>query len=161
MIRLRDFVCFFCLLLSTFCFGQGANSGFKNFRSLTTDDGLPSNTINCFAKDRDGFMWMGTDNGLVRYDGSDLIIYRHIQTDSTSLSGNEVRDIQMDGDSLLWVATLKNGLCKFHFKTKKFTRYFPDASDRSKSPCTLYQPNQIPIPEIPTTPCGNTEFLNR
>lgn len=134
MVWIRYFACYFCLLLSLHCTGQDAISGFKNFRSLTTDDGLKSNAINCFAKDSSGFMWMATDNGLVRYDGSDKVIYQNIEGDTTSISGNNITDIQMEGDSILWVATNKNGLSKFHFETEKFTRYLPDVSDATSLP---------------------------
>lgn len=103
--------------------------GFKNFRSLTIEDGLPSNTITCFAKDSSGFMWMGTDNGLVRYDGSEIIVFQHNEEDITSLSGNNISDIQLEGDSILWVATLRNGLSRFRLETKTCTRYAPVFGD--------------------------------
>lgn len=134
MVQIRSFACYFFLLISLYSSGQDAASGFKNYRSLTTEDGLPSNSISCFAKDSSGFMWMGTDKGLVRYDGSDVVVYQNIEGDPKSLGGNFIRDIKMEGDSLLWVATLKHGLSKFHFKTKEFTNYFPDFDDSTSIP---------------------------
>ncbi len=134
MVHIRSFACYFFLLVSHYSFGQDDISGFKNYRSLTTEDGLPSNDISCFAKDSSGFMWMGTNKGLVRYDGSDVVVYQNIKGDTTSLAGNFIKDIEMEGDSVLWIATLKHGLSKFHFKTKKFTNYFPDVNDATSIP---------------------------
>ena len=126
--RIRNFVCLILLSASLLVRGQDAVSGFKNFRSLTIENGLPSNNVTCFAKDAYGFMWIGTTNGLARYDGSEVIVYQHIEGDTCSLSGNNIKALQMDGDSVMWVATATNGLSKFHFKTKNFTRYFPKVS---------------------------------
>lgn len=106
-------------------FAQTQNSGFRNYRLLSVDDGLPSNHITCFAKDSEGFMWIGTTGGLVRYDGSELVVYQNDETDSTTISGNFVVSIAMEGDSIMWVGTADKGLSKYRFKTQKFQRYFP------------------------------------
>lgn len=44
----------------------------KDIRVLTMQNGLADNTVSCIHKDRDGFMWFGTDNGLSRYDGKNI-----------------------------------------------------------------------------------------
>lgn len=119
----------FVLLSGHPAVGQHLLSGFQNYRSLTVEDGLPSNAINTFARDSDGFMWIGTDNGLVRYDGSRIEVYQHRADDSTSISGNTIRDLCMDGDSILWIATQKQGLNKYRFETGQFTRYYPEANN--------------------------------
>lgn len=72
---------------------------------------------------------MGTDNGLVRYDGSEIIVFQHNEEDITSLSGNNISDIQLEGDSILWVATLRNGLSRFRLEMKTCTRYSPVFGD--------------------------------
>ncbi len=50
------------------------------FESLTTDDGLPTNQILALCKDNKGFLWIGTSNGLIRYDGYNFKEYTHSQT---------------------------------------------------------------------------------
>lgn len=67
--------------------------------------GLPVAPITCLQKDRDGALWIGTDNGLCRYDGVNVDVYRNIPGDSTSLPGNNfVRDLMMDDRGMIWVS---------------------------------------------------------
>ncbi|MBK6829675.1 MAG: hypothetical protein IPG92_02530 [Flavobacteriales bacterium] len=66
--------------------------------------GLPIAAIRCLEKDHDGALWIGTDNGLCRYDGVNVDVYRNIPGDSTSLPGNFVRDLVMDGRGMIWVS---------------------------------------------------------
>ena len=80
------------------------------FTHLTTDDGLPSNSIEVILQDRRGYLWFGTTgDGVVRYDGYEMKVYQHVEGDSTSLSSGEVRVIHESVDGLLWVVTT-NGL---------------------------------------------------
>ncbi|UON84389.1 hypothetical protein MUK70_05215 [Dyadobacter chenwenxiniae] len=60
------------------------------FTSLTSTDGLSSNTVTAILKDRYGFMWFGTDDGLNRFDGTDVMVYRHDKKDSTSLRSSDI-----------------------------------------------------------------------
>lgn len=55
------------------------------FTSLTINDGLPDNTVKSIFDDRDGFLWYGTKNGLARYDGTHLSVFKNIPNDSLSL----------------------------------------------------------------------------
>ncbi len=79
-------------------------------------------------------MWIGTSNGLVRHDGSEVLVFQHDEADSTSISGNHITAIEMEGDSIMWVATVNTGLNKFNFKTQIFKRYFPEIDDPSSLP---------------------------
>ena len=79
------------------------------FDHLTRENGLPSNTINCAIQDYQGFIWIGTTNGLVRYDGHDMKIFRSIPGDTTSLVDNTVFTLRQTSDSLIWIGT-GNGL---------------------------------------------------
>lgn len=127
---------FIFLFTSAFSIYDGLcqNSGFENYRSLTKEDGLPSNYIYCFKKDHEGFMWIGTSAGLVRYDGSQILVFRNNKEDSTSISGNRVTSISMDGDSIMWVGTGKSGLNKFYFESQTFKRYFPNPNKEGALP---------------------------
>ncbi|MBX3254017.1 MAG: histidine kinase [Chitinophagaceae bacterium] len=78
------------------------------FENYTTSNGLSDNRVTCFYKDRDGFMWIGTENGLNRFDGHSFLLYnagmkKHI------LSNPYINDIEQDSNGRLWVAT-QNGL---------------------------------------------------
>ena len=60
------------------------------FNHLTVDNGLSNNKVNCVLEDRTGFIWFGTEDGLNRFDGYDIKIYRHNPNDNKSISGNGI-----------------------------------------------------------------------
>ncbi|MBL0128560.1 MAG: hypothetical protein IPP83_14145 [Flavobacteriales bacterium] len=85
--------------------------GAVNGQSIPPDEvlhhdikGLPLSTIRAMAKDREGFLWIGTENGLCRYDGINVDVYHNIPSDSTSLPGNHVQDLVIDGEGHMWVS---------------------------------------------------------
>jgi signal transduction histidine kinase/ligand-binding sensor domain-containing protein len=80
------------------------------FRSLGPADGLPSSTVWKLAQDRDGHIWFGTADGLARYDGVALRVYRHAADDPTSLSGDDVSALFVDRDNRLWCGGENAGL---------------------------------------------------
>ncbi|HYJ37502.1 MAG TPA: two-component regulator propeller domain-containing protein, partial [Chitinophagaceae bacterium] len=86
------------------------------FQKLTTENGLSHNKINCILQDKRGFIWIGTDDGLNRYDGNKFIIYRNKPSDSSSLTGNIVSEILEDSDGVLWIATIDGGLAKYDYR---------------------------------------------
>ena len=85
------------------------------FRNITITDGLASNTVRHIVQDRRGFIWMGTDNGLCRYDGVGFRLF------SNPAIGEDqcVSSLLVVGDSLV-VGTLR-GLYSFSFSTGAFT----------------------------------------
>nr|MDJ0841154.1 diguanylate cyclase [Acidobacteriota bacterium] len=80
------------------------------FRSLTSRDGLNQNSVLAVTQDRQGFIWLGTQDGLHRYDGYELVLYRNKPDDPGSLSANLITAIQEDGEGRLWVGTYSDGL---------------------------------------------------
>jgi signal transduction histidine kinase/ligand-binding sensor domain-containing protein/DNA-binding response OmpR family regulator len=74
-----------------------------NFAHLDNSQGLSNNQIECIFKDSRGFMWIGTNFGLNRYDGYHLKVYKSIKNDSTSLIYNSIPRIQEDKNGNLWV----------------------------------------------------------
>lgn len=83
---------------------QQKNLHFINFSSK---DGLPSNTINAVLKDRFGYMWFGTDDGLSRFDGSRFTVYNYNAADSSSICSNIILALYEDAKGNLWVGTNK------------------------------------------------------
>ena len=81
------------------------------FQSITTRDGLPSNYVFDAEEDSDGFLWIGTDKGLARYDG-----YRwQLLTTDNGLPGNYITELYSDGNRGLWLLISTKGL--YHFNT--------------------------------------------
>ncbi len=94
----------------------------KKFSSLTTADGLSQSNVNCILKDKAGFMWFGTRDGLNRYDGANFVIFRHDPANPHSLPDNQVKTLFEDEQSRLWIGTLGNGLCIYDPNTGSFLR---------------------------------------
>src|SRR5690348_39884 len=73
-----------------------------NFTALTIKDGLSSNTVTSILKDRYGFMWFGTEDGLDKFDGTNFKVYRYRPNDSSSLQTNEILSLHEDQAGNLW-----------------------------------------------------------
>jgi len=97
-------------LLTTVTFIALAQEAEPKFTSLTSMDGLSSNTVTAILKDRYGLMWFATDDGLNRFDGTDVLVYRHNKNDPTSLRSNDVSCLHQDGKGRIWVGTIEGGL---------------------------------------------------
>ncbi len=98
------------------------------FYRLSMANGLPTNECRVVFQDSRGFIWIGTFDGLVRYDGHRMKQFRNIPGDSTSIDGNNVNKIYEDNDSSLWIVH-HSGLAQFNPRTEKFTNfYFQDSA---------------------------------
>ncbi|MEO5673650.1 MAG: two-component regulator propeller domain-containing protein, partial [Chitinophagales bacterium] len=103
------------------------------FQNITTDQGLSSNDITCFYKDREGFLWIGTHFGLNRYDGNTVQTFYHNSQDPNSLSGNDIVDIVQDKQNIFWIATKDGGLTRYdpsQFQGNQFTEFSNDPSNK-------------------------------
>lgn len=86
---------------------------------------------NCVLQDINGFIWIGAQEGLIRYDGYKLKKYRNIPFDSTSLSANFVNALAEDKYGNLWVGTFGGGLNYFDQRTERFTSFKLESKDDS------------------------------
>lgn len=93
------------------------------FIHIATENNLSQTSILCMMQDRQGFVWMGTKDGLNRFDGYSIKIYKHISSDSTSLSGNEIQSLAEDLEGNIYVSTQGGGFCKYIYKTNTFIQY--------------------------------------
>lgn len=100
------------------------------FRSdlITRDNGLSNSVVTCITKDKHGFMWFGTWNGLNRYDGYELKIFNHNPKDTNSLSNGNINTIFEDNEGDLWIGT-DYGLNCYNQVTGSFRRYILTTSD--------------------------------
>ncbi len=96
------------------------------FTHFNERNGLSHNTITALYQDETGFIWVGTAEGLNRFDGNTFRVFRQVTGDSTSLSNSYIRCIFADGRGGLWVGT-QSGLNHYDPLTERFTRYLnPD-----------------------------------
>ena len=98
---------------------------FLQFTHLTTDDGLSSSIATSILQDHKGFIWIGTPNGLNRYDGFNFVVYKKNSTDSTSLYDNVVNTMFEDQKMNLFIGTEK-GLCLYDREKDRFLNYMLD-----------------------------------
>lgn len=75
------------------------------FKSITTQEGLSSNDVNCLIQDKFGFIWIGTDNGLNRFDGTEFKIFRNKQNNTNSISDNGIWSLYEDRIGNIWIGT--------------------------------------------------------
>jgi ligand-binding sensor domain-containing protein len=99
------------------------------FDHLTTENGLSQSNILCILQDSRGFMWFGTEDGLNRYDGYRIKVYRKDHNSNQSLSNNHVTAITEDTAGNLWIGTLGGGLNMFHREKETFTHYQHDQNN--------------------------------
>lgn len=83
------------------------------FEKLTTQNGLSHNKVNCIIQDQRGFIWIGTDDGLNRYDGHHFVVFRHQPGNPASISGNIITEVVEDKEGVLWIATSDGGLTRY------------------------------------------------
>ncbi len=99
-------------------------------QSLTINDGLSQGYVSALHQDREGFMWIGTKNGLNRYDGEAFEVFTHDTTDPYSISNDWISTIHEEGDFLL-VGTYGATLNLFHKRSKRFYK-IPIKSDQTE-----------------------------
>ncbi|HYE58780.1 MAG TPA: two-component regulator propeller domain-containing protein, partial [Rhodothermales bacterium] len=113
------------------------------FQRLTVTDGLPENYVRSLLQDRLGFLWIGTQNGLVRYDGREVKVFKQ-----RSPSGRvQIRDAQAlteDARGDLWIGgDMNSGLWHLDRRTEQWTSYEHDP----RNPATL-SGNAIGVIEV-------------
>jgi signal transduction histidine kinase/ligand-binding sensor domain-containing protein/DNA-binding response OmpR family regulator len=114
-----------CFSFWTTAFGQQTKAYFEQ---LTTIDGLPENSVIAMVQDRMGFMWLGTKNGLVRYDGVTMTTFLYNPKDPYSLKGRYILCLYEDRHGDVWVGC-EGGLYRFEQATQRFFRYSPKGKD--------------------------------
>lgn len=92
-----------------------------NFKRITINEGLSQNTVFCIMQDRTGFVWIGTEDGLNKYDGYEFSIYKHESHNPKSISSSQINAMVEDGQGNFWIGT-SDGLNLFNKHTETFTR---------------------------------------
>ena len=118
---MRKIIVVFILELLS-CVTLYAEFGGLHFRNISIDSGLSDNLVLAIEKDKYGFVWIGTSEGLNRYDGYRFDIYKNYPDDSTSLSSSFINALHQDSKGRLWVGTEK-GLNIYNYNTDSFEKF--------------------------------------
>ena len=112
------------------------NAPVLRFERLSIEDGLAQQSVTALEQDRQGYLWIGTQDGLHRYDGHEFKVYTSIPFDTTSLSGNYIYGISEGIDGYLWVSS-DGGLNRFDPETGKSVVFKHDPSDSTSLPSNI------------------------
>ena len=89
------------------------------FEHLKVSNGLSHYSVNSLYQDEHGLVWIGTRDGLNRYDGNEITVYKQVKGDSTALFGNNIRSVCGDKKGYLYMQC-KSGVLSFDLKTETF-----------------------------------------
>ncbi len=112
-------VCSLSLLIIVLAIGQrlSAQSGDITFKRYSVSDGLSDNYVRCVFIDSKGFLWVGTEEGLNRFDGEEFITYKKNKATRFNICGNIITDIIEEPSGNLWIASRDGGICRLNPET--------------------------------------------
>ena len=100
------------------------NDANRNFKRITIEDGLSQGSVSTIIQDSRGYMWIGTGDGLNKYNGNKFEVYKYNGKEN-SISGNSITDIKEDKEGNIWIGTT-TGLSKINTVTDEITNYLPN-----------------------------------
>lgn len=127
-----------------------------NFKNITSEDGLSQGTVETIIQDDQGYIWLGINDGLCRYNGYEFKIYKHDEELENSITNNYIVDIKQDNSGNIWGGTA-NGLSKIDTKTDLITNY--NMNDEEKS-LSHYNIGDILITKSGDVLVGTSDGLN-
>jgi ligand-binding sensor domain-containing protein len=114
----KKFILYFFTLFSACTFGQVPDQ--LIFNRIDRKDGLSSNTVFQVVRDKQGFLWIATQNGLQRFDSNRFLTFRHVPLDSTTIAENSIKRLYIDSKDRLWLVFDKH-IGIFNRVTFKYT----------------------------------------
>jgi len=93
------------------------------FKTLSVADGIPQSYISGLVQDKQGFIWIGTRDGLAKYDGRKFRIFRHINDNPSSISANIIKSLTIDEYDRLWIACEQGELDVLDTRTERITHF--------------------------------------
>lgn len=107
------------------------------FDKLTVDNGLSQGYVGCSIQDSEGFLWFGTQDGLNKYDGYSIKVYRYNEREPYSLPDNGISQIAEDKRGNIWVATKNKGLFLFNRSKEEFYPVLLSTISNTENPIIL------------------------
>ena len=120
----------------------------STIKYYTTKEGLSQVSVNDICKDRQGFLWLATQNGLNRYDGNEFIVFTNQKGDPGSIPGNYINCVLEDSRGYIWVGTDNNGIGYWNPEKGLFIR-----------PCLAGKERAVSVTSIDEDANGNIWFV--
>ena len=130
-VKIAKIVIFMLGIILSFCIEGNAYDNI-NFRNITIEDGLSQATVETILQDSKGYIWLGTNDGLNRYNGYEFKVYRHEKNNLNSIVNNYIVDLKEDLEGNIWVGTA-NGVSKISYDNETITNYLDGEDEGSLS----------------------------
>ncbi|MGE5365089.1 MAG: two-component regulator propeller domain-containing protein [Bacteroidota bacterium] len=119
----------YLIFLFAWLFSAPVCAQYKKFECFTIDQGLSQATINCIHQDTYGYLWLGTQDGLNRFDGYKFSVLKHDPAGNNTISDNCIQTVYEDNFGILWIGTESGGLNKYNRFTGEIQPFTSDPKD--------------------------------
>ncbi len=128
-----------CIILTVAAFffiGKSsiAQTGSYNVRMITMEDGLPQSSVKNFLCDKNGIIWIGTGQGIARYEGNKFHVIKAVKGDSSKLNDAYLYDMFEDSKGRIWIMTNSGGLSVYTPSDGKIKTFLNNSSDKNSIP---------------------------
>ncbi len=118
-----DWIISFLILLFSLASVTSAQQRNYLFENISVPEGLSNSTVNYIFQDSNGFLWISTADGLNRYDGNSIKVFKNDPNDSTTIPSNDCSAIAEDADGFIWIGVSKNIIAQFNPQNESFQSY--------------------------------------
>lgn len=122
-------ISYLCFLATLLVHSNSYAQNLYTFKNFTVDNPLSYQSIRAINQDRNGFMWFGTQEGVHRFDGHQLLNFNHNKNIPSSLSSNSTNRIVIDRSGQIWIATRGGGINIYNESTKDFRHITTSTKD--------------------------------
>jgi ligand-binding sensor domain-containing protein/serine phosphatase RsbU (regulator of sigma subunit) len=109
----------YLIILFNLIIAQGQN---QRFKTLSIKEGLSQSTVNCIIQDKKGLIWLGSQDGLNKFDGYEFTHFKKQITDSNSIPDNNIQSLIEDSKGNIWIGTYGSGIAIYNPISNKFKR---------------------------------------
>ena len=119
----------YCFSLFYFLLTLYTSVSAYTIKKIGIEDGLSNDNVISISQDREGFIWIATKDGLNRFDANSFKIFKYSETNQNSICSNVLNCVYADpNDDVVWIATEKNGVDAYNYKTQTFIHFEHDYS---------------------------------
>ncbi|MFA8341872.1 MAG: two-component regulator propeller domain-containing protein [Rhodothermaceae bacterium] len=122
------------ILLTVFFLGVAFGDSGKKIDHLGIKDGISMSAITGLVQDENGYIWIGTQEGLNRFDGYDFKVFKKEMGNKNSLQSNYIASMALDKKGNIWISNGGNGVDRFDIKTQTVTRYQYEYGSKTSLP---------------------------